>query len=782
MEVVAVVALVQCRTTHSQEHGRVFWMFSAASTIQIFPLASALFKLPALSPVVSSVDLLTLSFVAGAATTTLPDYRIGRLPLIGSLVATLICSAMFLPAWSAALAKNPEIAYESFWQQSFWYSVSLIVALLAASALLRRSVRARLRLLGIGFTLVCISFLIRLAGTFLPAQSGIQGLAPDTFVAILDVVLSGFGQFISVAGYSLFALAYYRSAVEDYVESHKELRSASEEALRRTRELLFLVETSQAIGKSLDLDTVLYGVVENITLTLDADRCAIILADTENDRTLELAAHYTPLRHGDQTSAKRTTTFSEQPALVAALGGHEQLVLQPSTDTPLLESVRALLDSPQIGPMIIQPLLRQQRALGLLIVGNDHCQRPFTSDEGRLTESIAVQVASAIDNARLYRDLAAQTHQLADLLQLQKAKTRKQIAILKSVVEGVVVSDQDGQIVTVNAAAEKILGATQQRVQGLLLEEMASQFSLGPGADWRAVARSETPLQTVFNLENRIVHVNSSPVLTSDGERLGTIAILRDITKETEVERAKSDFITVASHQLRTPLTAIRGYTEVLSSGMAGKVTETQHQFLRIVHDNVLRMANLTENLIAVSEIERKFLKLDYEDTDLNLLIRDVVVSFQNQLEDRQLEMHLDLDPSLPLVDADAARIRQILDNLVSNAIKFSYPGGIITIGARSLQEDNGQPPAQYAIWVSDTGIGIPSQEQARIWKRFYRPSNPLAEEAGGLGMGLSIVKSLTEAHGGRVWLESTPGTGSTFTVLLPTRRVQHSDQLLNPQ
>jgi len=636
--------------------------------------------------------------------------------------------------------------------------------------------------LGIGFALVCISFLIRLANTFLPAQSEIQDLAPASFIGVLYIVLSGFGQFISVAGYSFFALVYYRSTIEDFVESRKELQSASEEALRRTQELLFLVETSQAIGKSLDLDTVLYRVVENVTMTLDADRCAIILADTENDRTFELAAHHTPLMHGEKATSKRTATFSEQPALVAALRRHTQLILQPSTDTPLLESLYTLLDSPQIGPTIIQPLLRQQRALGLLIIGNDHCQRPFTPGEGRLSQSIAVQVASAIDNARLYRDLAVQTHQLANLLQLQKANTRQQMAILESIAEGVIVSDQDGRIVTANAAAEKILGVTRQRILGLLLERMVNQISLGPSADWRAVTHSETPLQTVFNLENKIVHVNSAPALTSDGEHLGTVAILRDITKETEAERAKSDFITVASHELRTPLTAIRGYTEALSSGMAGKVTETQYHFLRIVRDNALRMANLTENLIAVSEIEKEFLKLDYEYTDLQLLIGDVVVSFQSQLEDRQLEMHLDLDPSLPLVDADAARIRQILDNLVSNAIKFTYPGGKITIGARSLQEENGQPPTQYAIWVSDTGIGIPPQEQARIWERFYRPSNPLAEEASGLGMGLSIVKSLTEAHAGRVWLESAPGMGSTFTVLLPIRRIQHTTQLFDPE
>jgi len=779
-EAVSIVALIQWHTTRNREHYRVLGAFAAASFLQILLLLSSLFQFPSLSPLASAANIIALALVAWATIATLPDCRIGRLPLICSLVATLICSAVFLPGWNAALIREPGIAYETFWQQSFWYGVSLTMALLTTVVLLRRADRARRWLLGAGFALVTVSFLIRFANTFLPDHANSIVLTPSAFVEVLHLALSQLGRLISVAGYLLFAIAFSRSAIEDHRESRTELQDASEEALRRTRELLFLVETSQAIGKSLDLDTILYRVVENVTLALDADRCAVILADSDNDQRLELAAHYTPLLQGTQPSPKGIPSLVQQPALVAVLERQEQLILRPGTDTPLLESLYTLLGSPQIGPALIQPLVRQQRALGLLLVGNDHCQRPFTPDEGRLTQSIATQIASAIDNARLYRDLAVQTRQLAELLQSQKESNRQQTAILESIAEGVIISDQDDRIVIVNAAAEQILGVSRQRIQGLLLERMLSQISLGPSANWQAITHSETPVQTVFNLENKIVHVNSAPVLTSDGEHLGTVAVLRDITKETEAERAKSDFITVASHELRTPLTAIRGYAEALSSGMAGKVTETQYHFLRIIRDNALRMANLIENLIAVSEIEKEFLKLDYEYTDLHLLIGDVVVSFQSQLKDRQLEIELDLDPELPLVEADPARIRQILDNLVSNAIKFTYPGGHITVAARSLQADEGQQPTQYAIWVSDTGIGIPAEEQTRIWERFYRPANPLAEEASGLGMGLSIVKSLTEAHGGRVWLESTPGVGSTFTVLLPIRRNQHANQAIN--
>jgi len=306
-----------------------------------------------------------------------------------------------------------------------------------------------------------------------------------------------------------------------------------------------------------------------------------------------------------------------------------------------------------------------------------------------------------------------------------------------------------------------------QRISTTIL----SKFPLALKANWSTVAQSDISLETVFELENRVVYVNAAPILTSAGDRLGIVAILRDITGETRAERSRYELITAVSHELRTSLTAIRGYAEALSSGMVGAVREAQVYFLRIIRDNALRMASLTENLVAVSQIEKGFLKLKYGETDLRLLINDVVRSFQSQLEARQLEISLEFDDGLPLIEADPARVRQVLDNLVSNAIKFTYPGGHITIDAKIVNDSKGHPPTHCSIWVSDTGIGISPENQLHIWERFYRSANPLAAKASRLNVGLSIVKSLVEAHSGRVWVESTPGVGSTFIVLLPIER-----------
>ena len=333
-----------------------------------------------------------------------------------------------------------------------------------------------------------------------------------------------------------------------------------------------------------------------------------------------------------------------------------------------------------------------------------------------------------------------------------------------------IVSNDQGHIVSVNTAAERILDAARQHILGRPLECLAGYTSPDSEAGWNRIARSNNPVQLVFKSENSIVHVHAAPALTSDGDRQGVVVILRDVTEEAETERAMSEFVAAISHELCTPITTIQGYAEALRGGLTGTVSEAQSNLLDVIHDNTLRIIMLTENLTAVSQIETGSLKLEYGKANLHVLANAVVDSFQGQLEARQLNVSLELDENMPRIEADPARVRQMLYNLVSNAIKFTYPGGHITIGAKPVDDDE-HPPSHYAITVSDTGIGIPPEEQTHVWDRFYRLAAPLVAESSGLGVGLAIVKSLAEAHAGRVWVESTPGEGSTFTITLPIKR-----------
>ena len=438
-----------------------------------------------------------------------------------------------------------------------------------------------------------------------------------------------------------------------------------------------------------------------------------------------------------------------------------------------LRNLYSLLGSQRTGPLLVQPLSRQQRTLGVLLVGNDRSQRAFSPDEQELCQRIGAQLGTAIENARLHSDLLAQVTRLSESLRMQQGESLRTTAVLESMPEGVIISGKDGRIVAANATAARTLGIPRERILGHSIERLLGEVALDTQAIAGVFSQPNRPVQATFESEHGIIHVSAAPVCTPKGDHAGVVAFLRDITQETEAEKARSEFITAISQGLRSPLTAVRGYAEALSNGLAGTVSDTQSHFLKIIRDNALRMVSLIENLIAASQIEKGFLTLQYGKTNLSLLISDVVRPFQGELEARQLELRLDVDDEQPLIEADPARVRQILENLVSNAIKFTYPGGRITIGARPLRDVEGQPPTYYSLWVADTGIGIAAEEQPKIWRRYYRPANSLATETGKLCVGLSIVKSLVEAHNGRVWVESTPGVGSTFTVLLPTRRIQ---------
>ena len=768
LEAMFGVTLIGQRFSLNPGHRRRLWAFAGLLALRIPLLLGSLFDLSIVAPVISGMEVGSVVLLGSVFAVSAPSLRVRRLYLLVGLSLTLMCIAIFLPGWNDAFAAAPNLAYDSFWHQSVWHAMSVFSILIPAVILRRHRGHEGHWLPTSGHAALGLGFLALLISSLLPSQSG-RGAIPD--------ILSNLGWLFNLAGYLLFAVAVCRSILEDMRAYRGELQSTGEEALGQIQELLFLVETTRAISECLDLDTILHRVAESVTTALSADRCAIFLIEPDESETIHLAAQHAVLQRGERGIAHTPVTLAEQSVLDHALKRREQLILNDEADYERLEILYELLGRQEAGPTIVQPLLRQHRVLGVLVVGNDRSQRAFGPKAGRLCQSIATQVAAAVENACLYHDLAIQSDQLAELLQLQEDGVRRQTAVLESIGDGVIVSDQEGRVTVANAAAEQILNTHSDHILGQPLERVIGHTALGAETDWESVAQAGGLLQTVFELENRIVHVNAAPVLTSAGDPAGVVAILRDITGEAEAERAKSTFITAISHELRTPITAIRGYAEALSSGMVGAVSQTQSHFLGIIRDNALRMVSLTENLTAVSEIEKGFLSLEYEETDLRSLIYDVVLSFKSQIENCQLEVSLAVDDNLPLIEADPSRVRRILDNLVSNAIKFTYPGGRITIGVRSLDGERNQTPMHCTIWVSDTGIGISPEEQAHIWERFYRPASPLVEQTSGLGMGLSVVKSLVEAHGGRVWMESAPSVGSTFTVLLPIKRTRHIDQ-----
>jgi signal transduction histidine kinase len=230
-----------------------------------------------------------------------------------------------------------------------------------------------------------------------------------------------------------------------------------------------------------------------------------------------------------------------------------------------------------------------------------------------------------------------------------------------------------------------------------------------------------------------------------------------------ELDRMKEDFVASVSHELRTPLTSIRGYLELLREGEAGELSDEQHQFVSIVERNADRLLRLVGDLLFVAQVEAGKIALEPRATDVDDLVRQAVDAARPAATEKAIEFDVDLD-GLGVLLADRARLAQVLDNLISNALKFTPPGGHVTV--RTSRHTD-----VLVIEVSDNGMGISEEDQSQLFQRFFRTASATEQAIQGTGLGLSIVKAIVEAHDGVITVESVAGEGTVFRVELPLAR-----------
>jgi signal transduction histidine kinase len=258
-----------------------------------------------------------------------------------------------------------------------------------------------------------------------------------------------------------------------------------------------------------------------------------------------------------------------------------------------------------------------------------------------------------------------------------------------------------------------------------------------------------------------VVRVTTNPVIDHAGRYVGTVTTLADITMEREVNQMKTEFVSTVSHELRTPLTSIKGYIDLVLEGEAGDLSDLQEEFLGIVKQNSDRLVTLINDLLDISRIESGRVHLKIEPVDLGDVVADAAGTFRAVLDKGEIALEIDVAEGIPRVAADRSRLGQVVTNLISNAIKYSPGGGTVRVEARV-------EVGEVVLSVHDEGIGIGDEDQKGLFAKFYRVDSSYTREIGGTGLGLAICKSIIELHGGRIWVDSVLGEGSTFAFSVP--------------
>ncbi|MFB5676938.1 cell wall metabolism sensor histidine kinase WalK [Paenibacillus terreus] len=355
------------------------------------------------------------------------------------------------------------------------------------------------------------------------------------------------------------------------------------------------------------------------------------------------------------------------------------------------------------------------------------------------------------------------TSRLRDALAQNEEEKEKLSSILSNMSDGVIATDENGRVILVNLRASSMLGVNNNEIAGrhialLLGLDPEEADALITGIPASTLLQLEPPDQS----EPVVIRVTFTPIHRREIGITGTIAVLQDVTEQEEMEHTRREFVANVSHELRTPLTTIRSYAEALDEG-AMQEPQLGERFVGVIRNETERMIRLVTDLLHLSRLDSNEAPLRIQPVDVEELLEDVADRFSFQMQEKQITDRVIIEQGIGAVMMDRDQVDQVLDNLVSNALKYTPEDGSIVIEARRRGE-------WLAISVQDTGIGIPKKDLDRIFERFYRVDKARSRNMGGTGLGLSIAREIVKAHGGTITLESELGKGTcaTFTLPLP--------------
>lgn len=503
----------------------------------------------------------------------------------------------------------------------------------------------------------------------------------------------------------------------------------------------YLLDISRALTSQLSLNEVLRLILRSATEMLGGHAGLIALSDGENF-TLR-ASHGIP--------AAVLHLFA--PLLSDIPRGDPESFAIPELDA----KVRFVAKASGLG---LAQVIALPMAIGHELVGVVYIFRSygggFTHNDVSLLQSFANQAAIAVQNARLYEQISREKQRLD--------------AFLRHSADGIAILTPTLLFESINLALARMTGWRVEDAAGVRHDDLIRWARREPGMDLSEAVLGGWPTSeySVLYVEGDLRHVSGStlsvgityaPLFDEHGHLLNIILNVRDITRFREAEQAKTSFVSMISHELKTPVSLIKGYATTLSRDDANWDSATVQNGLKVIEEEADKLAALIENLLDATRLQLGKITLHIEEVALDRLAERAAEKFRTQTAVHTIET--DFPPGFPVVPGDERRLDQVITNLLSNAVKYSPEGGRIRIGGCTLADS-------VEMFVSDQGIGLSPEHQELIFDRFYRVDSALTRETQGVGLGLYIVRSIVEAHGGSIRVESEPGKGTTFTVTLP--------------
>ena len=505
---------------------------------------------------------------------------------------------------------------------------------------------------------------------------------------------------------------------------------------QRLEELNRLLVVSQDVASTLDMEKAFQPVLD-AALAGGASSARIVLSP----QVLPETSIESPSQFSAGESRDKYAYLDEK---ILALAEKQDRIVLANATRPRVLTFDGNVPNP--ASLMAVALHHKKRYYGALWIAYD-LPHVFSEGDVRFISTLAGQAALAAANTHLFMNVEVSRRQLE--------------AILNSTPDPVLVTDPNNRLLLANAAAEQAIGSRLAKSEGQPTQRLIQQRPLLNLLN----AVGEKQSVEVLLPDGRTYLATASSVM-ADGQRVGRVCIMRDVTHFKELDTLKSEFVSTVSHDLRSPLTLMRGYATMLD--MVGNLNEQQESYVGKIISGVENMAHLVNDLLDLGRIELG-VDLQVEDVSVLDVLEKVTNTLQMQANQKDIDLSLELPKDLPdQIEADPALFHQAIYNLVENAVKYTSEGGQVSVRVRTSPDD-------LVFEIQDTGIGIATEDMARLFEKFYRGKAREARTRAGTGLGLAIVRSIAERHGGRVWVESEEGKGSTFYLLIPVKQQKES-------